>query len=60
MPELHITVLVYAENPQDRFLLINGERLREKEEVSEGLVLEEILRDHAIFSYRNYRFQVKS
>lgn len=60
MPELHITVLVYAENPQDRFLLINGERLREKEELSEGLILEEILRDHAIFSYRNYRFQVKS
>jgi len=24
MPPLHITVLVYAEKPSDRFLLING------------------------------------
>jgi general secretion pathway protein B len=60
MPPLHITVLVYAEKPSDRFLLINGERLHEKETLSDGLVLEEIQRDRAIFTYRNYRFQVKS
>lgn len=60
MPEMRITVLVYAVNPQDRFVLINGKRLREKEEVSNGLVLEEIQRDRAIFTYRDYRFQVKS
>jgi general secretion pathway protein B len=60
MPELRITVLVYAVNPQDRFLLINGERLREKDEVSDGLVVEEIQRDRAIFTFRDYRFQVKS
>lgn len=60
MPEMRITVLVYAENPQDRFLLINGKRLREKDEVSDGLVVEEIQRDRAIFTFRDYRFQVKS
>jgi general secretion pathway protein B len=60
MPEMRITVLVYAENPQDRFLLINGKRLREKDEVSDGLVVEEIQRDRAIFTFRDYRFQLKS
>ena len=59
MPEMRITVLVYAENPQDRFLLINGKRLREKDEVSDGLVVEEIQRDRAIFTFRDYRFQLK-
>ena len=60
MPEMRITVLVYSENPQDRFLLMNGKRLREKDEVSAGLVVEEIQRDRAIFTFRDYRFQVKS
>jgi general secretion pathway protein B len=60
MPEMRITVLVYSENPQDRFLLINGKRVREKDEVSDGLVVEEIQRDRAIFTYRDYRFQLKS
>jgi len=60
MPELHITVLVYAQKPEDRFLLINGQRLREKEQLAEGLVLEEIQREKAIFSYGGYRFYVKN
>jgi general secretion pathway protein B len=60
MPEMRITVLVYAENPRDRFLLINGKRLQEKDEVIDGLVVEEIQRDRAIFTFRDYRFQLKS
>ncbi len=60
LPELHITVLVYAEKPQDRFLLINGQRLHEQEELGDGLVLEEIQRDRAIFRYRSYRFYLKN
>jgi general secretion pathway protein B len=60
MGELHVSVLVYADDPQDRFLLVNGQRLQEQEELSDGLLLLEIQRDRAIFSYRNYRFQLKS
>jgi general secretion pathway protein B len=60
LPELHISVLVYAENPEDRFLLINGQRLHEKEELESGMVLDEIQRDRAIFSYRDYRFYLKN
>lgn len=59
MPELRITVLVYAERPEDRFLLIGRQRLVEKDEYEGGVVLEEIRRDGAIFLYRNYRFLVK-
>ena len=60
MPELRITVLVYAERPDQRFLLVNGQRVREKDDLGNGLVLEEIRRDRAIFSYRNYIFHLKS
>lgn len=60
LPDLRISVLVFAEQPQNRFVLLNGERLREGEELPNGLSLVEIRRDRAIFSYRNYRFYLKS
>ncbi len=60
LPDLRISVLVYAELPENRFVLMNGERLREGQELSNGLLLEEIQRDRAIFNYRNYRFYLKS
>lgn len=59
LPEFRINVLVYAQNPQDRFLLINGQRLVEKEEFIDGVILDEIRRDGAVFRYRKYRFLVK-
>jgi len=60
LPEFKITVLVYAEAPEDRFLLMNGERLREQDELAGGVTLEEIRRDGAIFTYQSYRFLVKN
>jgi len=60
LPELHITVLVFAEEPTERFVLIGGKRLLEKQQVEQGVVLEEIRREGAVFRYRNYRFLVKS
>lgn len=59
LPEIKITVLVYAERPEDRFLLTNGQRVVEKDEMEGGLVLEEIRKEGAVFLYRNYRFLVK-
>lgn len=59
LPEFRINVLVYADKPKDRFLLINGQRLIEKQELANGVVLDEIRRDGAVFRYRNYRFLVK-
>jgi len=59
LPELRITVLVYAEDPENRFVLIEGQRVVEKDTLSDGVVLEEIRRDGAVFEYRNYRFLVE-
>jgi general secretion pathway protein B len=59
LPEMRITVLVYAESPRDRFLLIGGQRMVEKDEYQEGVVLDEIRRDGAVFLYRKYRFLIK-
>jgi general secretion pathway protein B len=59
MPEFKISVLVYAENPEDRFLLMNGQRLAEKDDLTGGVRLDEIRRDGAVFTYRKYRFLVK-
>jgi len=59
LPELRITVLVYSERPQDRFVLVGGQRLVEKDQYQEGIVLEEIRREGAVFLYRNYRFLVE-
>ncbi|MGD2127963.1 MAG: general secretion pathway protein GspB [Lysobacterales bacterium] len=59
LPELRITVLVFADKPEDRFLLVNGQRLVEKDEIPGGVVLDEIRRDGAVFQYRKYRFLVK-
>ena len=59
LPELRITVLVYADQPEDRFLLISGQRLVEKDEYQDGVVLDEIRRDGAVFLYRAYRFLVR-
>lgn len=60
LPVIKITVLVYAERPADRFLLSNGQRLVEKDQLDGGVVLDEIRKDGAVFLYRNYRFLVKS
>lgn len=59
VPEIHFTVLVYDENPAQRFVLIDGQRLVEGDAVLPGLQVEEIRRDGVIFSYRLYKFLVE-
>lgn len=59
VPEIKFSVLVYATDPAQRFVLINGQRLTEGDSVKSGLVVEEIQRDGVLFSYRLYRFLVK-
>lgn len=59
VPVIKFSVLVYAADPADRFVLINGQRLAEGDSAKPGLVVEEIQRDGVLFSYRLYRFLVK-
>lgn len=59
IPEIKFSVLVYAANPADRFVLINGQRLEEGDTAQPGLKVSEIRRDGVIFSYRLYQFLVE-
>jgi general secretion pathway protein B len=59
VPEIKFSVLVYAIEPADRFVLVNGQRLVEGDSYGQGLVVEEIRRDGVVFSYLLYRFLVE-
>jgi general secretion pathway protein B len=59
VPEIKFSVLVYAKNPADRFVLVNGQRLVEGDSPQPGLIVKEIRRDGVIFSYRLYQFLVE-
>lgn len=59
LPEIKFSVLVYDNRPTDRFVLVNGQRLREGDSSLPGLVVKEIRRDGVVFSYRLYQFLVE-
>ncbi|GMR14919.1 MAG: hypothetical protein BMS9Abin30_0532 [Gammaproteobacteria bacterium] len=59
VPEMSFSVLVYANRPADRFVLVNGKRLQEGDSYRQGLVVKEIRRDGVVFSYRLYQFLVE-
>ena len=59
VPEIKFSVLVYANNPAERFVLINGQRLVEGDSSEPGLVVKEIRLDGVVFSYRLYQFLVE-
>jgi len=59
VPEMKFSVLVYANDPADRFVLVNGQRLVEGDSYGQGLIVAEIRRDGVVFSYRLYRFLVE-
>ena len=55
-----ITSHVWSENPSNRFILIDGQLVREGEAMGEAIVLEEIGEDGIRVSYkdRSYRFSI--
>lgn len=57
--ELKLSVLVYDEDPERRFVLLNGDRAREGDQPQPGLEIEEIQRDGVVFQYQLYRFVLK-
>jgi len=56
LPRLDIHA--YSEEPQNRFILVNLKKYREGDRLESGLVLEEILPDGMVMSYRGERFLV--
>jgi len=59
VPVIKFSVLVYATDPADRFVLVNGQRLGEGDSLKPGLEVKEIRRDGVVFSYRLYQFLVE-
>ena len=58
LPDFTITAFLYSATPSSRMVQINGLMLREGEDLSPGLKLEEITPDGVIMSSRTYRFSV--
>jgi len=56
IPPLRLDLHVYAERPQDRFVMINMRKLREGEVTPEGVRVESITTDGAVLSYNGSRF----
>jgi len=59
VPEIKFSVLVFAADPADRFVLINGQRLGQGDSAQPGLKVKEIRREGVVFSYRVYQFLVE-
>ncbi|TVS13147.1 MAG: hypothetical protein EA419_02415 [Wenzhouxiangella sp.] len=56
LPELSLSIHVFSAEPGGRFVLINGERRLEGDDLGEGASLVEIRRDGALIDFRDYRF----
>ncbi|MDX1625898.1 MAG: general secretion pathway protein GspB [Wenzhouxiangellaceae bacterium] len=58
-PDLDMTVHVFATDPADRFVLINGQRYQEGAQLGDGARLGEITREGAIVEFGDYRVLVR-
>ena len=57
IPAMTIPLHAYSSKPRDRLVSINGRILRESENLTSDLRLEQITPDGMIFSYKGYRFR---
>jgi general secretion pathway protein B len=56
LPELHIDIHVYAEDPAKRFVFINMKKQRENSQLDEGPVVAEITTDGVILKHQGSTF----
>jgi general secretion pathway protein B len=56
LPELAIDLHIFAADPAERAVFINGRRYTQGATIAEGPVVEEITREGAVLSYRGRRF----
>jgi len=56
LPELHIDIHVYAEDPAERFVFINMKKQRKNSQLDEGPVVAEITTDGVILKYQGSTF----
>lgn len=56
LPELHLDIHVYSDVPEDRFVFINMSKQREKSQLSEGPMVDEITPEGVVLEYRGTTF----
>jgi general secretion pathway protein B len=56
LPPLNIDLHVYSADPAQRFVIINGQRLRQGGQLKEGPTVEQITQEGAILSHQGIRF----
>ena len=56
LPELHLDIHVYAEDPAERFVFVNMKKHKEGSQLAEGPVVAEITNDGAVLEHRGLTF----
>lgn len=56
LPEFNVMAHIYSDNPENRFVLMNGRRYVEGDSLGQGATLAEIRREGAVVDFREYRF----
>jgi len=56
LPELHLDIHVYADDPADRFVFINMAKHRQNSTLAEGPVVSEITAEGVILEYQGHTF----
>lgn len=59
VPSIRINVYVYADNKDDRFIMVDMKKYQSGEEIGEGIMLKEIQKDSFIVEYEGRVFRVK-
>jgi general secretion pathway protein B len=59
LPAMTIGGSIYSPNAPDRSLIINGRLFRENQQLTAGLLLEQIRQRSAVLSYKGYRFEIR-
>ena len=56
LPKLSLTMHLYAPVPRERFVVIDGERYVEGDEIADGVILREIRADGMVLDFKGQRF----
>lgn len=59
LPPLAISGSIYSDDPASRFLMVNGEVVREGGRLGPDVVLEQIQPKSAVLRYKGYRYRVR-
>ena len=59
IPDLHLDIHVYSDDPEERFVFINMSKQRERSQLREGPTVEEITPDGVVLEYRGTSFVLR-